>query len=220
VSRNYVIDVDLPQRLAVTSVDGAPQANGSKLHWSLTQAPASAERALNLVLDTAQIRQSETKALTFAYSVNGGTSDNAVAAQVFVEGFPIARIENNATYATTAKPGASVKVSTTGTIAARATDTLTYKWHQTAGPSTSITGADTGSYSVSIPKNINAATSLKYELVVSNGRRDSNPATLEINVSAPTQSGGGGAIDLWWLTIAASAFIARLALRPTRWRAR
>jgi hypothetical protein len=215
-SRRYEIDVNLPQRLTVTSAEGAPQISGSKLHWSVEQAPSSTERSLRLALDTSQVRQSETNQLLFAYSVNNGTANSAAAPQVFIEGLPVARIENSATFETAAKPGENIKFSIAGTAPARSTDTLTYNWRQLSGPTAAIAGSATG-YLIVVPSVIEASTTMKYELTVSNGRRVSDPAQLSINVSAsaaPAKSGGGGVLDLWWLAFAA-ILLATRALKKT-----
>ncbi len=114
---------------------------------------------------------------------------------MLIEGYPQARIDNEAARTLAAAHGDVLALTTTGSTGAREGDTLTYTWLQVAGPAAPIAAATAGGYSLSVPEAA-AGETLRYELRAGNGRRESQPATLTVNVAEKSGGGGGGAWSL------------------------
>lgn len=187
-----VIDLDLPVPLTVVSAEGAPTIEGSQLRWNV---PAgSSATTLDLVVGTAAVQQTQTTTLAFEYRLGAEDAVGVSAPAVLIEGYPQARIDNQAARTLAAAHGDVLALTTTGSTGAREGDTLSYTWLQVAGPAVPITAATAGGYSLSVPEAAAGAT-LRYELRAGNGRRESQPATLTVNV-AEKSGGGGGAWSL------------------------
>jgi hypothetical protein len=83
------------------------------------------------------------------------------------------------------------------TVTASGSPTMTYKWQFNGS---AITGATSGSYSISSAQTGNAGT---YNVVVSNGMGSVTSTAASLTVNAATQSpsssgGGGGGAPSWW----------------------
>jgi len=204
------IDVELPSTLSLVSAEGNPAISGNHMSWNLASGNGT---TLKLVVGTTSVTQTQTVSLTFAYRQGSSAGANAVAPPVLVEGYPVARIQGSAAATLQAKVGDSLSLDTSGSAGARDGDTLQFSWRQIAGLNAPVTVANGGS-SLNVP-NEAAGQTLRYELVVSNGRRDSTPATLQVTV-APNSSGGGGAVSWPFLIAMLMALTMRRAVKPTR----
>ena len=189
------VDVDLPAALSLVSAEGNPAISGNHLSWNLASGNGT---TLKLVVGTSAVTQTQNVALTFAYRQGSSAGANASAPPVLVEGYPVARIQGSAAATLQAKAGDSLSLDTSGSTGARDGDTLQFNWRQVSGPNAPVTAAN-GGFGLNVP-NEAAGQTLRYELVVSNSRRSSMPATLEVDVAA-NSSGGGGAAG-WPLLIA------------------
>lgn len=80
-------------------------------------------------------------------------------------------------------------------------DTLSYAWSQTLGTPVTLTNAGTSTARFTAP-NVNSDTMLRFELTVSDPSGLNDASTVNVTISAPTSSGGGGgsgALNLWIL---------------------
>ncbi|MDO9269543.1 MAG: PIG-L family deacetylase [Methylobacter sp.] len=68
-------------------------------------------------------------------------------------------------------------------------DSLSYQWTQTAGPSVSLSGANTAAPSFTTPQGLTVTTRLTFTLVVNDGQLNSVPDSVDVTVTAPSGSG-------------------------------
>ncbi|MGH8446849.1 MAG: S8 family serine peptidase, partial [Solimonas sp.] len=183
------VDVEVPAPLTVQSADGAPSVDGGHLRWTLAAGAAAA--SYKLVLATAAVRQTQTVALPVEYRIGGGDARNAEVPSVQIEGYPQARIDGSAALSLPAAVGDTLMLTTAGSSGALDSDSLQFSWRQTSGPAAAIGAGSDGRYTLAVP-DAAAGQTLRYELVASNGRRESEPATLSVAVAAKSGGGGGG----------------------------
>jgi subtilisin family serine protease len=205
------VDVDLPAALSLVSAEGNPDIGSNHLSWNLASGNGT---TLKLVVGTAGLTQTQNVALAFAYRQGSSAGANASAPPVTVEGYPVARIAGAAAATLKAKAGDTLSLDTSGSTGALDSDTLQFSWRQVAGPGAPVIAAN-GGFSLHVP-GAAAGRTLRYELIVSNGRRSSVPATLEIDVASNSSGGGGGAMG-WPLLIAMlMALMARRVVKPVK----
>jgi hypothetical protein len=211
-SASTTVDVDSPSTPQRGLRGGRPDpTSGNHLSWHL--AGSGLGTKLKLVVGTASVTQTQNVGLTFAYRQGQSAVANASAAAVLVEGYPVARIEGLAAASLNAKAGDNLSLDTHGSTGALEGDTLQFNWRQTAGPQAPVI-ATGGAYALNVPPEV-AGKTLRYELVVSNGRRNCAPATLEIDVAAAS-SGGGGAVGWPLLIMLAMAVMRRPGIKVAR----
>lgn len=203
------IDLDIPEPLSLLSAEGAPAVDGRHLRWTVPAGNSATTLKLALASDT--LRQTQSFTLPFSYR-GSGDALTAMAPTVLVEGYPVAKIDGAPTVSVQAHAGDSLSFSTTGSVGARDGDTLSFTWHQVAGPAAPLTANGDGGYGLSVPQAA-AGNTLRYELVAGNGRRESTPATLSVEVAASSSSGGGGA--MYWPSLA-MGLLALLRRRRSR----
>ncbi|WP_020650707.1 S8 family serine peptidase [Solimonas variicoloris] len=184
------VDVEIPEPLSVESAEGA-SVDGARLRWTLPAGASATQYAL--VLATSAVQLTQTVALPVEYRLGDGEARVADVPSVRIEGYPQARIDGAASLELQARRGETLTLTTAGSSGALDGDTLQFRWQQTAGPAAPIVSAPDGGYTLAIP-DAAAGQTLRYALVASNGRRESEPATLSVTVAA-SGGGGGGAMD-------------------------
>ena len=127
--------------------------------------------------------------LTFKLSVSDGhvSTDGQVEVDVSAASAPSAKISG----ATTAKAGDIVSLSGSGSTEPDG-GALTFAWKQTAGGTSSSSGATTVSYKVTIPKDAKAGATFTYQLTAKGPTGLTGTAKVTVTASAGTGGTAAG----------------------------
>lgn len=209
-SREVVVSVELPPGWTALDSGNGIVIDGQSVSWTISQAAGAQAIGLSLSVDLGNASGLQTHALAFDIAIDGDSIDRVVTEEITVEGLPVALIAGNASHSVSVQEGSEVSISASDSHSPLSGDSLSYSWTQVSGPEISLL-QDGDTLSFTAPE-VSANTAVVIELVVNNGRKDSQPATLTVNVTNSASSGGsggGGSTGVIALLLLAGASLAR-----------
>lgn len=179
---------------------------GNTLSWTHTQAIDSPAATFTLVLNLADV----TGITDITPVINSGVSTSDEVIDVVPAGGPVF-FEGRPVFSVTASD-VSVKEGKETSISAQVVDAvienpaISYNWLQVSGPAVSLVGSGTNTISFKAPK-VKSDSEIVFELIGSNGSKQSAPVTVAMTVE--NKSSDGGSTGLFILALSALGLINR-----------
>lgn len=227
--RTYQISISLAQDVSVASLiaDDSPSVStmqmatgdveykfeGNVLSWTQTQQDGASAVTFTLVLDASEV--TGLVDITPVVTTQVSTSENSVRAvsegqTVMFEGRPVFQAVADKS---TAKKGDVVRLTATPVDLVISDPEISYIWKQVSGTQVAIVGAGTAAISFTAPE-LKSAEEIVFELVGSNGSKQSAPVEISVNVEAtiepPVEQGkSGGSMGFGLLLLSAAGLLRR-----------
>lgn len=210
--RVYNFSVELAKDVTVASLIADAQAavssmlmatsdieyklEGNVLSWTHTQKDGASATSFTLVLDVSKVTGLVDITPIVSTQVNtSATSQTAVTngLPVIFEGRPVFSASADKS---SAKKGELVHLTATAVDMVINNPDISYSWKQIAGPSVAIVGAGTASVSFTAP-DLSSQDTIVFELVGSNGQKQSEPVQVAVQVEASKSGGSMGFVMLF-----------------------
>lgn len=182
--------------------------NGNTLSWSHTQADGDKAVTFSLVLNAKAV--TGITDITPVVSTEVSTTDdvNVTVAEglpLFIEGRPVFSVLSNVS---SVEEGEEVTMSASVVDAVVETPELSYIWTQVSGPTVAIIGAGTDTISFTAPQ-VSNNSQVAFELIGSNGSKQSAPVSTEVYVENKASDSSGGSTGLFIFVLGALALVNR-----------
>lgn len=171
---------------------------GNLLSWTHTQKDGASAISFTLVLDASKVTglADLTQVVTTKVSTSSSSETvNSDGMPMIFEGRPVFSAKADKV---SAKHGERVQLSATAVDLVVTNPTISYSWKQIAGTSVTIEGAGTAAVSFTVPE-VSKAETIVFELIGSNGHKQSEPVQVTLDVAA-NKSGGSTGLALLLLS--------------------
>ncbi|MFB2654472.1 S8 family serine peptidase [Shewanella seohaensis] len=177
-----------PSLMQMATSDIDYKIEGNVLSWVQTQKEGAPATQFTLVLDVSKVTGLVDITPVISTQVStSGSSETAVSGSmpVIFEGRPVFKA---AADKSSAKKGEQVHLSASPVDMVISDPTISYTWRQVAGTSVAIVGAGTAAISYTAP-DVGSPEKVVFELVGSNGKKQSEPVQISVDIE-PSKSGG------------------------------